>query len=101
MRYSIALHGLVDRRCGFHGPGDSVLSIFNVTEWQDLAFSADDEKWMREAIKVARSKGARPEDSSLGSVIIWNGRLIAAERDQTELLPDATAHAEILAIRRG
>jgi tRNA(adenine34) deaminase len=66
-----------------------------------LAFSADDEKWMREAIKVARSKGARPEDSPLGSVIVWDGRLIAAERNQTEMLPDATAHAEMMAIRRG
>jgi tRNA(adenine34) deaminase len=66
-----------------------------------MTFSDEDEKWMREAIKVARSNGAKPEDSPLGSVIILGGRVIAAERNQTQDLPDATAHAEMMAIRRG
>ncbi len=60
----------------------------------------DDEKRMRMAIEVARSKGADPSTSPLGSVIVLDGRVLAAERNQTEELPDATAHAEMMAIRR-
>ncbi len=61
----------------------------------------DDERWMRRAIEVARSKGSDPASSPLGSVIVLDGREIAAERNQTQELPDATAHAEMMAIRRG
>ncbi|WP_294235689.1 nucleoside deaminase [uncultured Sphingomonas sp.] len=61
----------------------------------------DDEKWMRMAIAVATSKGSDPSTSPLGSVIVLDGQVIAAERNQTEELPDATAHAEMMAIRRG
>lgn len=60
----------------------------------------DDEKWMRMAIEVARSKGSDPASSPLGCVIVLDGRVIAAERNQTQELPDATAHAEMMAIRR-
>ena len=60
----------------------------------------DDEKWMRMAIEVARSKGSDPSTSPLGSVIVVDGRVLAAERNQTHELPDATAHAEMMAIRR-
>ncbi|WP_343527645.1 nucleoside deaminase [Sphingomonas sp.] len=61
----------------------------------------EDEYWMRKAIAVARSKGSDPSTAPLGSVIVLDGRMIAAERNQTEELPDATAHAEMMAIRRG
>ncbi|WP_278984754.1 nucleoside deaminase [Sphingobium yanoikuyae] len=64
------------------------------------AFDAEDEKWMRAALEVARSKGAHPSDSPLGSVIVLDGRIVGRERNQTEELPDATAHAEMMAIRR-
>jgi tRNA(adenine34) deaminase len=60
----------------------------------------DDERWMRRAIEIARSKGSDPASSPLGSVIVQDGREIAAERNQTKELPDATAHAEMMAIRR-
>jgi len=55
---------------------------------------------MRQAIAVARSKGSDPATSPLGSIIVLDGRVIAAERNQTHELPDATAHAEMMAIRR-
>jgi tRNA(adenine34) deaminase len=61
----------------------------------------EDEKWMREAIAVARSKGSDPASSPLGSIIVLDGKVISAERNQTSELPDATAHAEMMAIRRG
>lgn len=60
----------------------------------------EDERWMRQAIAVARSKGSDPATSPLGSIIVLNGQVIAAERNQTHELPDATAHAEMMAIRR-
>jgi tRNA(adenine34) deaminase len=60
----------------------------------------DDEKWMRMAIEVARSKGSDPASSPLGCVIVLDDKVIAAERNQTQELPDATAHAEMMAIRR-
>jgi tRNA(adenine34) deaminase len=59
-----------------------------------------DERWMRRAIEIARSKGSDPSTSPLGSVIVLDGREIAGERNQTHELPDATAHAEMMAIRR-
>lgn len=59
-----------------------------------------DEAWMRKAIEVACSKGSDPSTSPLGCVIVLNGKVIAAERNQTQELPDATAHAEMMAIRR-
>lgn len=52
------------------------------------------------AIDVARSKGSDPANSPLGCVIVLGGEVIAAERNQTQELPDATAHAEMMAIRR-
>jgi tRNA(adenine34) deaminase len=61
---------------------------------------SDDERWMRRAIEIARSKGSDPSTSPLGSVIVLDGHEIAAERNQTQELPDATAHAEMMAIRR-
>ena len=60
----------------------------------------DDERWMREAIAIARSKGSDPSTSPLGCVIVLDGKIIAGERNQTKELPDATAHAEMTAIRR-
>ena len=58
-----------------------------------------DEHWMQMALDVARSKGSDPSTSPLGCVIVLDGRVIAAERNQTKELPDATAHAEMMAIR--
>jgi len=59
----------------------------------------EDERWMRMAIDVARSKGSDPSASPLGAVIVLDGKAIAVERNQTQELHDATAHAEIMAIR--
>jgi len=64
-------------------------------------FSDEDQRWMRAAIEIARSKGSDPASSPLGCVIVRDGKVIAGERNQTQELPDATAHAEMMAIRRG
>ena len=62
--------------------------------------TVEDERWMRRAIAIARSKGSDPSTSPLGCVIVLDGRDIAGERNQTHELPDGTAHAEMIAIRR-
>lgn len=58
-----------------------------------------DEKWMRLAIDIATQEGSDPAKSPIGCVIVLDGKVLAAERNQTEALNDATAHAEMMAIR--
>lgn len=52
---------------------------------------------MREALRMARKAGAA-EEVPVGAVVVREGRVIARAYNQIELLKDATAHAEILAI---
>lgn len=60
----------------------------------------DDERWMREALAVAISKGSDPASSPIGCVIVRNGRVIGAAHNECQTLHDATAHAEMVAFRR-
>jgi len=55
------------------------------------------EKFMKMAILEAE-KAAEAGEVPVGAVIICNNRPIARAHNQTELLNDVTAHAEILAI---
>ncbi|KQM63342.1 cytosine deaminase [Sphingomonas sp. Leaf17] len=59
----------------------------------------DDAHWMREAIAVAREKGDDPALSLIGAVIVRDGKLLARVHNRVADDCDATAHAEILAIR--
>jgi tRNA(adenine34) deaminase len=59
-----------------------------------------DEDFMRAAIRVAAEKGKDPSLAPIGCVIAMNGNILAACRNQVEEHHDATAHAEIEAIRR-
>lgn len=59
--------------------------------------TTDDERFMREALKEA-SKAFQAKEVPVGCVIVKNGHIIARGYNQVELLKDATAHAEILAI---
>jgi tRNA(adenine34) deaminase len=58
-----------------------------------------DEQYMREAIRVASERGTDPSLSPIGCVIVRDGSILAMRRNQVEELHDATAHAEIEAIR--
>jgi tRNA(adenine34) deaminase len=62
--------------------------------------SADDERWMREAIRIATERGSDPSLSPIGAVIVLDGKAVAIERNRTEELCDATAHAEMMAFRQ-
>ena len=56
-----------------------------------------DESYMREALRLAR-KAFTQEEVPVGAVVVRGGRVIARAYNQVEMLKDATAHAEMLAI---
>ena len=57
----------------------------------------NDEIYMRKALAEARTAYENGE-VPVGALIVCNDRIIARAHNQTELLGDVTAHAEILAI---
>ena len=59
----------------------------------------DDDHFMREALRVATVDGDDPACSPIGCVIVLDGKIIAAERNRVAQNHDATAHAEITAMR--
>jgi tRNA(adenine34) deaminase len=56
-----------------------------------------DEDFMREALRLAR-KAYEAEEVPVGAVVVRAGKIIARAHNQIELLKDATAHAEMLAL---
>ena len=59
--------------------------------------AARDETFMREALRQAQ-KALNAEEVPIGAVVVRGGRVIAKAYNQVEMLKDATAHAEMLAI---
>jgi tRNA(adenine34) deaminase len=58
----------------------------------DIAF-------MRKALHVATERGDDPALNPIGCVIVRNGQTIAVARNHVDDMNDATAHAEMVAIR--
>ena len=56
-----------------------------------------DEYFMNEAIKEAK-KALRNDEVPVGAVVVHNGVVIGRGYNQVEMLKDATAHAEMLAL---
>ena len=56
-----------------------------------------DDSFMNEALRLARKAFAQ-EEVPIGAVVVRGGRIIARAFNQVEMLKDATAHAEMLAI---
>lgn len=56
-----------------------------------------DAYFMGEALRMA-AKAGEAEEVPIGAVVVRAGRVIARAANQVELLKDATAHAEMLAI---
>ena len=56
-----------------------------------------DEHFMRDAIRQA-VKASEADEVPVGAVVVRNGNVIARAWNQVELLNDATAHAEMLAL---
>ena len=57
----------------------------------------DDSYFMRQALEQAKLAAAAGE-IPVGAVVVSNQRIIARGHNQTELLSDVTAHAEIIAL---
>lgn len=58
-----------------------------------------DETYMRLALEEAK-KALKSKDVPVGAVIVKDGKVIAKAHNEREKHDDATAHAEIVAIRR-
>ena len=56
-----------------------------------------DEHFMREALRQA-AKAYEAEEVPVGAVVVRAGKIIGRAYNQVELLKDATAHAEMLAL---
>jgi tRNA(adenine34) deaminase len=63
----------------------------------NLIEQPSDETFMREALRLAR-KAFEKEEVPVGAIVTRNGKIIARAFNQVEMLKDATAHAEMLAI---
>lgn len=59
-----------------------------------------DEEYMKLALTEAEAAGKEGE-IPIGAVLVWKDRVIAAAHNRRENDHDPTAHAEILALRRG
>ena len=59
--------------------------------------NTENEKYMREALREANFAAAEDE-VPIGAVIVCRGRIIGKGHNMTEMLCDATAHAEMIAI---
>jgi tRNA(adenine34) deaminase len=77
-------------------PVDS--SSHRVTVGDRSAGAAADEQYIRNALDLAREAGKRNE-VPVGAVIVRDGAIIATATNRTVRDQDATAHAEVLAIR--
>ena len=64
----------------------------------DSARAAIDEQFMRNAIAIAHD-GTRQNEVPIGAVIVRGGSIIAGANNRTVRDQDATAHAEMIAIR--
>jgi tRNA(adenine34) deaminase len=58
----------------------------------------DDERWMREALSLARAAGERGE-VPVGAVAVCGGEVVGRGANAREGARDPTAHAELLAIQ--
>src|SRR5438477_4563059 len=56
-----------------------------------------DETFMHEALRLA-AKARAADEAPVGTVVVREGKIISRAYNQVELLKDATAHAEMLAL---
>ena len=65
-----------------------------------MAWSDEDTKWMRRAIALANEGEVDPGKNAIGCIIVRDGVVIGEGSNEVELRHDATAHAEIVSMRR-
>ena len=64
----------------------------------DLSRFASDEQFMRNAIAIAHD-GTRQNEVPIGAIVVQGAKIISGANNRTVRDQDATAHAELLAIR--
>lgn len=64
-------------------------------DWND-----EDTKWMRRAIALAKRGNVEQGMNGIGCVIVRDDQIIGEGCNEVELRHDATAHAEIVSMRR-
>lgn len=60
--------------------------------------SSTDERFMHNALMIA-SHGTRQNEVPIGAIVVRNGAIVSAANNRTVRDQDATAHAEMIAIR--
>lgn len=60
----------------------------------------DDEKFIRHAVEQARLGDQTPGCGEVGCVIVRDGKVLVATRNEVDIRHDPTAHAEIVALRK-
>jgi tRNA(adenine34) deaminase len=65
-----------------------------------MPWSSADTHWIKRAIALAREGEAEPGRNPIGCVIVRGGQVIGEACNEVELHHAATAHAEILSMRR-
>ncbi len=71
-----------------------------LTDWMDEPLLVTDERWMREAILLARTAGEQGE-VPVGAVLVCDGEVTGRGFNSPIGRADPTAHAEMIAIREG
>jgi tRNA(adenine34) deaminase len=65
-----------------------------------MTWTEPDERWMRRAISLARDAADEAGKNPIGCVIVRNGMIIGEGCNEVDKRHDATAHAEIVSMRR-
>ncbi len=65
-----------------------------------MPWTDEDMKWMRRAIALAKQGNATQGKNGIGCVIVRDGEVIGEGCNEVEQRHDATAHAEIVSMRR-
>ena len=65
-----------------------------------MAWTNEDRNWMRRAIALAREGEATEGMNPIGCVIVRDGKIVGEGCNEVDLRHDATAHAEIVSMRR-
>jgi tRNA(adenine34) deaminase len=78
--------------------GASFVTLLTIVTWSEMMVDLpDDQTFMREALRQAQ-KAYAADEVPVGAVVVRSGKIIARAYNQVELLRDATAHAEMLAL---
>ncbi len=65
-----------------------------------MTWSDEDASWMKRAIALAREGEVGEGKNPIGCVIVRDGQVIGEGANEVDMRHDATAHAEIVAMRR-